>query len=253
VLVTRPEPGAAETSAACAALGWEPVLAPALLLAPRPLPPPPGGAPAHGARPQALLLASRAAARALVPEALPRLPVLAVGAATAAEARARGFADVAAAGGDAAALAALAAARLDPAAGPLLLAVGEGEGMALAGLLRAQGFRVLRRVAYTARPATALPGPALAALAEGRVVAALFFSPRSAECAISLLRAAGLAQQAAGIAALAISPRVAEAARRALAPFAWGAIRTAQRPDQAAVLDLLTGPWARPLLGGDLP
>ncbi|MDB5369895.1 MAG: uroporphyrinogen synthase, partial [Roseomonas sp.] len=38
VLVTRPEPGAVETATAVAALGWRPILAPALVLAP--LPPP---------------------------------------------------------------------------------------------------------------------------------------------------------------------------------------------------------------------
>src|SRR3954465_4216067 len=80
VLITRPEPGAAETARRVAALGWRPILAPALVLAPRPFAAPPA---------QALLLTSRAAARALPPsDSL----VLAVGEATAAEARARGFA-----------------------------------------------------------------------------------------------------------------------------------------------------------------
>ena len=128
-----------------------------------------------------------------MPAADLRLPVLAVGEATAAEARAHGFVNVTAAEGDAAALAALAADRLDPAAGPLLLAVGEGYGAELAAALRRRGFRVLRRVVYAAAPATALPEAARAALAAEAVVAALFFSPRSARCAISLLRAAGLA------------------------------------------------------------
>src|SRR3954447_22208765 len=106
VLVTRPEPGAAETARRVEALGWRPVLAPALVLAPRPFAAPPA---------QALLLTSRAAARALPPsDSL----VLAVGGATAAEARARVFARVAAAAGDAAALAGHAARTLDPAAGP---------------------------------------------------------------------------------------------------------------------------------------
>ncbi|EHL99111.1 hypothetical protein HMPREF9946_03359, partial [Acetobacteraceae bacterium AT-5844] len=36
VLITRPEPGGADTAAAVAALGWRPVLAPALVLAPLP-------------------------------------------------------------------------------------------------------------------------------------------------------------------------------------------------------------------------
>jgi uroporphyrinogen-III synthase len=236
VLVTRPEPGAAETAKRLAELGWRPVLAPALVLAPRP----PGARPLP-ARLQALLLTSRAAARALPPEAFPAgLPVLAVGEATAQEARARGFASVAAAAGDAAALAALAAERLAPAAGPLLLAVGQGYGLDLAAALRARGFRVLRRIAYAAEPAPALPAPARAALAGGEVVAALFYSPRSAECAIAALRAAGLPGGCTrDIEALAISPRVAAAAAAAAAPFGWRALRIANRPDQGSLLDLL--------------
>ena len=107
MLVTRPEPGAAETAQRLTTLGWEPVLAPALTLAPRPF---------ALAGAQALLLTSRAAARALPPAGLPPgLPVLAVGEATAAEARRHGWRDVTAAAGDAAALAALAAERLDAA------------------------------------------------------------------------------------------------------------------------------------------
>jgi uroporphyrinogen-III synthase len=235
VLVTRPEPGAAETAARVAALGWQPVLAPALVLGPRrgaAALPPRGGA-------QALLLTSRAAARALVPPEAVGPPVLAVGEPTADEARARGFADVIAAGGDAASLAALAAARLDPKAGPLLLAVGEGYGLDLAAALRGRGFRVLRRIAYAAAPAPALPEPARAALAAGGVVAALFFSPRSAECAMSLIRAAGLARAVPAIEALCISPRVARAAAAAAAPLPWRATRVPARPDQDSMLQLL--------------
>jgi uroporphyrinogen-III synthase len=229
VLVTRPEPGAAETARQLAARGFEPVLAPALVLVNRKLDLPAA---------QALLLTSRAAARAL--PAIPEdLPVLAVGEATAAEARARGARDVIAAAGDAAALATLVATRLDPGAGPLLLAVGAGYGQDLAMALRARGFRVLRRLAYEALPAPEIPAPAREAIAAGRVVAALFFSPRSALCAISLLRTAGLEAMAGKMLALAISPRVGEAARRALSPLAWREIRIAQRPDQAALLELL--------------
>lgn len=227
VLVTRPEPGGEETAARVAALGWRPVLAPALVLTPLPFTPPPA---------QALLLPSRAAARAVPPGAM---PVLAVGEGTAAEARAHGFLNVEAAGGDAASLVALAAARLDPMAGPLLLAVGQGYGMELAAALRARGFRVLRRVAYAAAPATGVPPAARAALAAGEVVAALFFSPRSALCAISLLRGAGLAETAARMEALAISPRVADTLAAALAPLAWRALRVAGRPDQDSLLELL--------------
>mgnify|MGYP000159036069 CR=1 FL=1 len=139
ILITRPQPGAAESAQALRALGWEPVLAPALTLTALPFKAPP--------RCQALVITSRAAARAL--PALP-LRVIAVGDATAAEARARGFANVEAAAGDAAALAALIGATLRPEDGSLCLAVGEGYALDLAAALRAKGFRVIRRVDETA-------------------------------------------------------------------------------------------------------
>ncbi len=224
VLVTRPEPGAAETATRLAALGWMPILAPALLLAPRPLAPP--------ARAQALLLTSRAAARALT--AWP-IPVLAVGAATAEAARAAGFADVRAADGDAAALAELCTATLRPADGPLLLAVGAAYSLDLTALLRARGFRVIRRVVYAAREAPALPEAARAAIAAGGVSHAMFFSPRSAACSVALLSGAGLGATLEGIEALAISPRVAAA----LEAVSWRRIRVARRPDQDHLLELL--------------
>lgn len=229
MLVTRPEPGATDTARRVEALGWRPVLAPALVLSPRPADGPPPGA-------QAVLLPSRAAARALPPS---DVPVLAVGEGTAAEARAHGFVNVTAAGGDAAALAEEASARLDPAAGPLLLAVGAGYGLELALDLRRRGFRVRRRVVYSAEPAPGLPEPARAALASEAVVAALFFSPRSAGCAISLLRAAGLAGTLARAEALAISPRVAAVLSAAAPEPRWRGLRVAARPDQDSLLLLL--------------
>lgn len=228
VLITRPKPGAAETAAAVAALGWRPLLAPALVLQ--------GCAPPRLPRAQALLLPSRAAARALAPMAV---PVLAVGDGTAAEARARGFADVRAAEGDAASLADVAACSLDPAAGPLLLAVGQGYGAELAAALRRRGFRLIRRVVYRAAPAAALPPEAEAALRDGCVAAALFTSPRGVRTIVGLLRRARLEGAARGIRALAISPRIAEALRA----LPWAAIAVTERPDPA-LLPALLGPPA---------
>ena len=231
VLITRPEPGASETAARVAALGWCPVLAPALVLAPRPMPPLPAV--------QAILLPSRAAARAIPPPSLAApLPVLAVGEGTAEAARARGFTEVLAAEGEAASLITLAAARLDPAAGPLLLAVGRGYSLDLARGLRARGFRVHRRTAYTATEAAVLPEAAARAIAIGGTSCALFFSPRSAEASLRQLGAAGLSGRVREMAAVAISPRVA----RVLAALPWGAIRIAARPDQDHMLELLGPP-----------
>jgi len=224
ILITRPEPGAAESAHAVAALGWEAVLAPALALTALPF-----KAPGNC---QAIIITSRAAARALP---LVALPVIAVGEATATEARARGFADVRAAAGDAQALSALIGATLKPEAGTLCLAVGEGYALDLAAALRAKGFRVLRRVVYAARPSTELPAEALQAIREGRVHAALFTSPRSAQEAMRLLADAGLHKAAQNIIAIALSPRIAAA----LAALPWAEIRTASRPDHAALLACL--------------
>ncbi len=224
ILITRPEPGASETAALVAALGWVPVLAPALVLEPVP----PHALPAA----QAVLLTSRAAARALPGLAM---PVFAVGDATAAESRAQGCTHVAVASGDADALAALVAAWLDPARGPLLLAVGESYGQDLAAMLRAAGFRVHRRVVYAAHPAPSLPNDAMRALVQDRIAAALFFSPRSATIACALIAEAGLANAARGITACTLSPRIAAA----LGALPWRAIRIAARPDPGLLLDLL--------------
>lgn len=228
ILITRPEPGGAETAARVAALGFAPLLAPALVLAPRHVVMPPA---------QALLLTSRAAARSV--PVTPALPVLAVGEATAAEARARGFADVTAAAGTARELAGLAAARLDPAGLPLLLAVGQGYALDLAAELRGRGFRVIRRIAYAAEPAESLPPEVAAAWSAGRVATVLFHSPRSALCAINLLRAAGLVAGARRVEVLAISRRVGEAAAAAISPGQWRSVRHAPRPSEEALLGLL--------------
>jgi uroporphyrinogen-III synthase len=224
ILITRPEPGAAESARAVAAFGWEAVLAPALTLTQLPF-----KAPGNC---QAIIITSRAAARALP---LVALPVIAVGEATAAEARARGFTDVRAAAGDAQALAALIGASLKPEAGTLCLTVGEGYALVLAEALRAKGFRVLRRVVYAARPSTELPKEACRAIREGRIHAALFTSPRSAREAMRLLAAAGLQKAAQNIIAIALSPRIASA----LCALPWAEIRTASRPDHAALLACL--------------
>jgi uroporphyrinogen-III synthase len=203
------------------------VLAPALRLTPRRVALPPA---------QAVLLPSRAAARAFAGRA-PALPAYAVGAGTAEEARRAGFREAEAAEGDAAALARRVAARLDPAAGPLLLAVGEGYGTELAAALRAAGFRVIRRVAYVAEPAAALPDPARAALAEG-VAHALFLSPRSAAVILRLVKAAGLSGCFARTEALVLSPRIGDMLDRA----GWGGVRVSPRPEPVALLDMLGSP-----------
>jgi uroporphyrinogen-III synthase len=228
VLITRPEPGASDTGARVAALGFRPVIAPLLEIRElRTLLPPSG-------RVQAVLAASSNAIPAL-PASHRHLPLFAVGEATAARARAAGFAQVASADGDAAALAALVARSCDRHAGPLLLACGRGQGKALAADLRARGFAVVRRVVYAAAPVDFLPDVARHALMDNVLRAAMFFSAETARQCAYLVHAAGLDEAVRPIDALAIG----QPAVMALETLPWRRIRVAARPNQDAMLALL--------------
>jgi uroporphyrinogen-III synthase len=163
------------------------------------------------------------------------MPLLAVGDATAARARMEGFGSVESAGGDIGDLARLAAARLRPQDGALLHVAGNVVAGDLAGLLRAQGFTVERRVLYEARAADALSPAAVDSLRAGAIAFALFFSPRTAAIFAKLAGDAGVGECCARVNAVSISA----AADGALAGLPWRDRRTAERPNQAALLDAL--------------
>lgn len=228
MLITRPEPGASATAARVAALGWRPVVAPLLDIQLLPPTLPPADAI------QAVLVASGNALPAL-PDAYHRRPLLAVGDATAARARTAGFAQVHSAGADAVALTALAAQLCDPAAGPLLLAAGRRQSLALAAELRTRGFRVIRRAVYAALPVAALPAPAANALESDRLRAVLFFS---AETARQFARLLGAPQRCrlAGVDGCAIGG----AAAVAIQGLPWRRVLCAAQPTQDAMLALLS-------------
>ncbi len=164
-----------------------------------------------------------------------RVPVLAVGDATAARARAEGFDPVESAAGDVGDLARLAAARLRPQDGPLLHVAGNVVAGDLVGLLRAQGFTVERRVLYEARAAAALSPEAVDSLRAGAIAFALFFSPRTAAIFARLADVAGVAERCARVTALSISA----SADAALAGLPWHDRRIAERANQLALLDAL--------------
>ncbi len=226
VLVTRPEPAAATTARRLAERGHAAVVAPLssveMIAAELPAP----------EAVQAVVVTSARALPALA--AFRARPLLAVGEASAAAARAHGFVTVQSAGGDAAALARLVTVRCDPAKGPLLLPAQEGQGAALAEQLQAAGFAVCVRAVYRLHRVSALPEAARQALAAGAVEAALFFSPASARDFVAL---AGLLPVACftRVEALAISP----ATVTPLAPLPWQRVRVAAHPDQEELLDLL--------------
>ena len=228
ILITRPEPGAAATALRVAAMGLRAVVAPIVKIAPRAIRP-------GRTKFQAILLTSGNAVAALPPELRDHL-LLAVGDATAAQADAAGFHHCHSAAGDAVALEALATRLCAPLAGPLLLASGEGQGLKLATALRRHGFRVIRRVAYTARPVSALPEAARLALSENALDVALFFSTDSARAFVRLLTKSMPPRIVAHIDAIAISKSTASA----LAPLPWRRIRVASAPNQDEMLALLS-------------
>lgn len=222
VLVTRPQPGADATAARLHAAGHVALVAPLLATealawtVPDPLPP-------------AVMLTSAAAARlfdahAAPPPALLARPCFAVGAATAAAARAAGFRDVRAGGGNAQAL-------VDG-----IAAAGIAELLHLAGEDRSDvvvpaGLSIVTRVVYAARLLPlARPAP---------FDVAWLFSARTAAHFAAECDRLGLARDDVAIAA--ISPAVAAAAGPG-----WRRIDIAASPDESALLATLAAPCNKP-------
>jgi uroporphyrinogen-III synthase len=227
-LVTRPREDAEEVARDLRARGIEVLLAPMLSIAPVRDPAVDlGGV-------QAILFTSANGVRAFAAASSERgLPVLAVGDATAAAARKSGFANVESAAGDVASLADLAARRLNPATGALFHAAASVVAGDLAGILESKGFAVRRAVLYDAVPAKEFPADVVAALNENTLDIVLFFSPRSAATFVTLIDKSGLREACGHVAAFCLSPAVA----KAIGSLPWRALRTASRPDWAAMRD----------------
>ncbi|MGX1306756.1 uroporphyrinogen-III synthase [Amorphus suaedae] len=232
LLVTRPHPQAEETAAELRALGHEVLMAPLLEIVTDPdVSLEPDGA-------DLVVLTSRGAVRALKGHpglpGIAAMPVLAVGEATAEAARAAGFSDVRAAGGDL--LSVARAIETDPNLPRTVLHIaGRDRSGDLGALLGAAAVSVVTRVCYRAEPATALPADAAAALREGAIDGVLSFSPRSAATLVALAEAAGLGPALAEVRHFCLSHAVAEV----LSGAGAGRVEVAATPDQAALLELI--------------
>ena len=231
ILITRPENDAARTAAALRARGHDTIIAPLLTIEIVP-------DADLGAGPwSAILVTSANAVRAIAGhkrgDELRGLPVFTVGAHSAQDMRAAGFADVASADGNVDDLAKLAAGRLPPGARLLYLA-GEERSGDLAGALRAQAFTVNTALVYRAVATERLPPHTIAALAVG-IDAVLHFSRRSAETYVNAARNSGLAE-----AALTKPLHICLSERIAAPLLADGAvnIRVAAQPEEAAMIAL---------------
>jgi uroporphyrinogen-III synthase len=183
---------------------------------------------------QAVVLTSANAVPALGAAAR-RLPVFAVGDATARAARRAGCATVVSAAGAGEDLARLIAGRCRADGGALLHPSGEMIRGDLADALAGAGFELRRQTVYRAVAARSLAPATIAALGRQEVDAVLLFSPRTARTFVALIDEHRLQASLAATAAICLSAAVAEPCRA----LVWGAIHTSARPELPAVLETL--------------
>jgi uroporphyrinogen-III synthase len=231
VLISRPRPGAERSAARLAALGHEALVAPLLTIEAT-------GEPAPAGRFDALLLTSANAAAALTRWGhLAALPTFAVGERTAALAHEAGQREVHTAEADGVALAALVRRSVAP-GGALLHAAGRERKLEPEASLTAAGYGIVPWIVYAAVGATRLPDVLAGALANGHLQAALHYSRRSVEIALSLTEGTDLLRPLLDLAHHCLSEDVAQ-------PLAMrGATRLciAERPDEESLLATLPAP-----------
>jgi uroporphyrinogen-III synthase len=231
ILVTRPQPGAADTASALLARGHEPIIAPLSeieLLS---------EVDAKRGPWTAILLTSANGLLGIASSAANSqwhgVPVFAVGDVTAKAARDMGFTEVSSAGGNVGNLVHLVTDRLKPPA-RLLYLTGEERSGDLAGALRAANFEVDLVVVYRFRTARVLPEAAAAALSGG-INAVLHFSRDAVAAFLQAAANSNLLEAALNQPIhFCISEQVAAPLREAGA----ARIQVAARPNQDALLEL---------------
>jgi uroporphyrinogen-III synthase len=208
LVVTRPEPDAERKAETLRGSGHDVLVEPLLWIEYRDV----GRLPLEGV--QALAVTSRNALRALARnEALARakrLPLFAVGEATAAMAVALGFETVHEGSGTAGALASLIAEKCRPEAGSIMHLAGERLAGDLKGDLETLGFTAIQPRVYRTVPAPTLSGALRDALARGDIDGVILMSPLTAQTWSALTRDAGLGGEAAKLLHFCLSPAVAE-------------------------------------------
>ena len=246
VLITRPAADATELSAALRTHGHEVLFDPLLTTSEEP-----GSAAAlERSLPgvQAVVFTSPNGVRAFAAASRRRnIPVIALGDATMAAARAARFGEIESVDGDAEALTSLVVGRLNPLGGALLVVTGAEVGRDLARVLGAAGFSVRRVALYRAEPAQAFSSKVVAGFKSGTVDAAVFFSPGTATVFARLIAASGFAPACDRMTAVVTSPAVGAA----LKGITFDNLVVARAPTQAAILEAFGG--APPPARGEAP
>lgn len=231
VLITRPLDAARDTAAELHSRGHDAIVEPLLTIFIE------QGPPVDAARYARLILTSANGARAAAARMADReIPVLAVGPATAAEARARGFTQVIMADGNGIEGIVSALARV-PAKDdrPLLHVAGTDVAGDLAAEARKLGLTLERMTLYRAIAAEALSQQACEALKADHIDAVMFFSPRTAEIFARLAHDEALGPHLGRVCACVISQNAA----KALKSLTFGKVLVAKETTADAMLDLL--------------
>ena len=233
LLVTRPQPDADAQAEKLKALGHEVIAAPLLeveFLEFSPLP-------LDAA--QALIATSRNGLRALAssPElqAMLKLPLYAVGKATADLARDLGFNEIHSGQGTAEELLPLIASECDPAAGALLHLAGERQAFDLKTALEDKKFKVEQPVVYRVLLADSFAEGAREALGKGTLDGVILMSPATAQTYVALVDASDLRHRAMGLTYFCLSHAVAEP----LTAYDDARVLIAGRPSEDDLLALI--------------
>lgn len=182
---------------------------------------------------QALLVTSANGVRAFAQLSPNRkMPVYAVGDASARAAREAGFARVESASGDVAALADCVTERVKPEDGVLLHIAGTKVAGDLAGLLDQAGFRYRRARLYEAVKAKALSSEGQALIRNGELTGVVLYSPRTAESLVELLDRANLTYACRKLTAFCLS----EAVAKKVTGVDWAMVVVAESPDQSSLM-----------------
>ena len=228
-LITRPKEDSTAIAERLAELGIEPVIEPLMTVEPV------ADAELDLDGVQAILLTSRNGVRALADATERRdIAVYAVGDSTAELARENGFKSVESASGDSESLAELVRQRIKPEGGTLLHAAGAAVAGDLAGTLTGDGYDVRRQELYATRPSAALSVSTCGMLSDGSIGLVLFFSPRTAQTFVDLVRQAGLTDACAGITAVCLSRAVA----LAIGPLEWREVHISGRPNLRSMIEV---------------
>ena len=227
LIITRPQEDAEPLADELAALGVENLIAPLLSIK------------ASGAETpdltdvQALLLTSANGVRAFAHLSKERkVPMYAVGHASASAAREAGFENIEIGGGDVETLAALVCEKLDFRDGAVLHIAGSMMAGDLAGILGQSGFDYRRVQLYHAIKVTDLPRQCLIAIKDAQVDGVVLYSPRTAQAFMDLLKKAGLDNCTGQLLAFCLS----EAIAARIIAHDWARVVVAETPDQAALI-----------------